>query len=73
MAEAPEPRGIIPGHTVHRANHHVLVDSGQGAAQAGTQPITVVPIIEANDIVGFEVRCSCGAFVIVECIYEEES
>jgi hypothetical protein len=71
MAEPPTPRGVISGKVVRRAEQSVLVDCGQGSA-AANHPITVVPVIDGNDIVGFEVRCSCGASVIVECIYEEK-
>lgn len=72
MAEPPANRGVIPGDSVRRADQSVLVDCSQGAAEPTTHPITVVPVIDGDSIVGFEVRCSCGAFVIVECIYEEK-
>ena len=72
MAEPPAHRGVIPGNVVHRADQPVLVDSSQGEAQPTNHPITVVPVLDGDSIVGFEVRCSCGASVIVECIYEEK-
>lgn len=71
MAEPPAHRGVIPGNVVRRADQPVLVDSSQGA-EATNHPITVVPVLDGDSIVGFEVRCSCGACVIVECIYEEK-
>ncbi len=71
-AEPPSNRGVISGKTVRRSDQPVLVDCGQSAAEAAAQPITVAPVIDGEDIVGFEVRCSCGASVIVECIYEEK-
>lgn len=72
MAEPPARRGVIPGNVVRRADQPVLVDCNQGAAKSGSHPITVVPVIDGKDIAGFEVRCSCGASVIVECVYEEK-
>jgi len=72
MAEPPAHRGVIPGNVVRRADQPVLVDSSQGATTPTSHPITVVPVIEEDSVVGFEVRCSCGASVIVECVYEEK-
>ncbi len=71
MAEPPAPRGVIPGNAVRRADQPVLVDCGQGAGESKGHPISVIPLIDGSTIAGFEVRCSCGASVIVECVYEE--
>ena len=71
MAEPPARRGVIPGNVVHRADQPVLVDCSHGEQGPTRQPISVVPVVDGNTVVGFEVRCSCGASVIVECIYEE--
>ena len=73
MAEPPTHRGVISGKMVRRIDQPVLMDCSQGTAEPTSHPITVVPVIEDDSIVGFEVRCSCGASVIVECIYEENS
>ncbi|MHC4515816.1 MAG: hypothetical protein ACYTGW_09185 [Planctomycetota bacterium] len=71
MAEPPARRGVIPGNVVRRANQPVLVACSQGEQGPTKHPISVVPVIDGDTVVGFEVRCSCGASVVVECIYEE--
>ena len=81
MAEPPSGRGVIPGDQVHRAAQPVLVENvhrgggggneTDGTSGTSTQTLTVVPVIDNDDIVGFEVRCACGANVMVECIYDE--
>ncbi len=71
MVDPSTHRGVIPGDAVHRADQPVLVDCGHGADESKGNPISVVPLIDGSTVVGFEVRCSCGAFVIVECIYGE--
>ena len=64
-------RGVIPAKVVRRTAQPVLVDCSSQSEGATQHPISVVPILEGDSIAGFEVRCSCGASVIVECVYEE--
>ena len=71
MGDPSRARGVIPGNVVRRAAHPVLVDTNHGSDAPQGHPISVVPVLDGNTIVGFEVRCSCGASVIVECLYEE--
>jgi hypothetical protein len=65
------PHGrIIPAKSVQHSDAPVLVDC-QTTADGRLNTIAVVPLAEAGAILGFEVRCQCGAEVIVECVYEE--
>ncbi len=72
MAEPSASRGVIPADAVRASAHPVLVGCGQSGEGPGQKPISVVPVLDGNTVAGFEVRCHCGASVIVECIYEEE-
>jgi hypothetical protein len=69
MDDRQSVRGVIPAHAVKRVEHPVLVDCG---AEPGKTAISVVPILDGGRVAGFEVRCRCGATVIVECVYEEK-
>jgi hypothetical protein len=48
----------------------VLIEC-QKTAEGQVGAIAVVPLAEGDVVHGFEVRCQCGAGVIVECVYAE--
>ena len=70
MSESEPVRGVIPAHAVKRVAQAVMVECG-GAGDADA--LAVVPLLEDQRIVGFEVRCACGRGVIVECVYEGQA
>lgn len=74
MNESPTPQpitaprsNVIPADRVRRASHAALVDTGPH-----TGGLTVVPIVEAGRVAGFEIRCRCGCHAFVECLPAEE-
>ena len=85
MAETPSGRGVIPSDRVHRTAQPVLVentyrsgsdvtdgpDAAGGTGGTSPQTLTVIPVMDNDDIVGFEVRCACGSNVMVGCLYDE--
>ncbi len=69
MNDGNGPRGVIPRQMVKRIEQPALLDCGQ--AQDGTQALSVVPLMSGDRVAGLEVRCRCGASVVVECVYED--
>ena len=67
--------GVIPARSVRRTKQPVLLDcshSGDSPAGSEQRPISVIPILHADIVAGLEVRCGCGAAVLIECLYDEE-
>ena len=62
---------MIPAREVRHVDAPVLVECTSGPDNR-SDTMTVIPLAEGNAIHGFEVRCQCGATVVVECVYEEE-
>ena len=71
MTDANDKRRVIPAREVRREAAPVLVECHR-RPDGGSDTIAVVPLTEGGDVRGFEVRCQCGAQVIVECLYAEE-
>ena len=71
MAETNSNKRVIRARDVHSVRAPVLVESHQ-SADGHTDTIAIVPLADGNEIKGFEVRCQCGASVVIECVYEEE-
>ena len=62
---------MIPARQVRQVDAPVLVEC-TGNPDHPSETITVIPLAEGGAIQGFEVRCQCGASVVVECVYDEE-
>ena len=58
----------IPASRVVRVENPAIVASGP---RDGTGSITVIPLVDGIDIAGLEIRCRCGAHVVVDCVYDE--
>ena len=69
MSETTSKHRVIPARDVHQVGAPVLVEC-QSNVQGEPGAMAVVPLAEGDVIHGFEVRCQCGAGVIVECVYE---
>lgn len=72
MTDAVQKRRVIPAREVGQGTAPVLVESVT-KPDGTTDTMAVVPLTEGTDIRGFEVRCQCGAAVIVECVTEEQA
>jgi hypothetical protein len=59
----------IPSSTVHKLDKPALIAAG---SDARGHPITVVPLVEADAIVGLEVVCQCGSHVVIDCVYDPD-
>jgi mRNA-degrading endonuclease toxin of MazEF toxin-antitoxin module len=62
--------GVIRRDAVRLATQPALVDC---SGDADARPITVVPLLDGDRVMGFEVRCGCGSTAVVECVYATES
>ena len=71
MSEANERKSIIPANAVDRVASSVLVDCGD-ALKGHADTMTLIPLMDGDRVEGFEVRCQCGAAVLVDCLYEED-
>lgn len=71
MTDANQRRRVIPSREVKRDAAPVLVECHQ-RPDGGSDTIAVVPLTEGGNVRGFEVRCQCGAAVIVECVYADD-
>ena len=72
MTDPDQDTGVIPAERVRRLEQPALVDCGGKHESSGQGSLTVVPLIEGSRIAGLEIRCSCGAAAVVECIYPPE-
>lgn len=71
MTEHTRAPRVIPARQVRQVDAPVLVECTSGPDRRN-DTITVIPLAEGGAIQGFEVRCQCGATVVVECVYDEE-
>jgi len=71
MTEENYRRRVIPSRNVRKEDVPVLVEC-HANPDGRSDTIAVVPLTSDSTIHGFEIRCQCGASVIVECIYQEE-
>lgn len=65
------PRSVLRSTAVRRVEQPVLLDPGTHAHNH-RDAMTVVPLLDGDTVAGFEVRCGCGAAVVVECLYEAQ-
>ncbi len=72
MNDSHPDRGVIPARTVRRLNQTALVECGSGSQEADNSNLTIVPLVEGDQVAGLEIRCACGASAIVECVYGAE-
>ena len=72
MATQSDKSGVIRRDAVRMLKQPALVDCGTDNGQQ-TQPIAVVPLLDGERVVGFTVRCGCGASAVVECVFGKEN
>ncbi len=71
MTDGPNP-GVIRRDAVRYVQQPALIDCHGGETDHAASTIAVVPLLDGDRIAGFEVRCGCGASVVVECVYGKE-
>ncbi len=71
MKDHPD-RGVIPARTVRRLDQTALVECGSASEKPDTPTLTIVPLVDGDQVAGLEIRCACGASAIVECVYGAE-
>jgi len=72
MTETTREPGVIRRDKVRVLGQPALIEAGAHAQHAAAS-ISVVPMLDGTTIAGFEVRCSCGTSVVVECVYAPEA
>jgi len=65
-------KGFLRRDSVRVLRQAALVECGHDANQVGTS-ITVVPLLDDDRVMGFEIRCGCGSTAVVECVYPNEA
>lgn len=65
-----QQRGVLARDSVRVVAQPALVDC---SGTEGARTLTVVPLMDGDRIAGLEVRCSCGASTLIECVYETEA
>jgi|SoiMethySBSTD1v2_1073268.scaffolds.fasta_scaffold1000500_3 hypothetical protein len=69
MNEGDNARDVIPAHRVRRVSQPALIDCAEAGASGNA--LSVVPLMDGARVAGIEVRCRCGASVLVECVYDD--
>ncbi len=67
----PTEKGIIHRNSVRMVAQPAVVDCHGAQSKGGA--ISVVPLMEGDRVMGLEIRCSCGANTLVECVYTPET
>lgn len=70
MSDVGASRGVIRADRVRRVDQPALVDCQEG--RDSSNAMTVVPIMDGEELAGIEVRCACGSSVWIECLYAED-
>lgn len=65
-------RGVIRRDAVRIVRQPAQIDCGS-SAHAGPSPLVVVPVLDGDQLAGFEIRCGCGTAAMVECVYAQET
>ncbi len=71
MQDRPN-KHIISADRVQRVTQPVVLNCSTPTPGRTDGPITVIPLVDGADVAGLEIRCSCGANVVIECVYEDE-
>lgn len=69
---ANAPRGVIRRDAVRIVRQPAQIDCG-GSSHPGRNPLVVVPLLDGDQLAGFEIRCGCGSTAVVECVYAKET
>ncbi len=72
MKDSYPDRGVIPARTVRRLDQTALVESGSSSEEADNPTLTIVPLVDGDLVAALEIRCTCGASAIGECVYGAE-
>ena len=64
----PAPKGVIRRDAVQLVAQPAMV--GCAPADGAPGSISVVPLLDGDRVAGLDVRCSCGARALVECVYQ---
>jgi hypothetical protein len=74
MTPATRRPGVIRRDAVRLSPQPALVDCSSGAGtEHAARPLAVVPLLDGDRVMGFEIRCGCGATAVVECVYAKET
>ena len=72
MKDSYPERGVIPARAVRRLDQTALVECSSGSKEADNPSLTIVPLVDGDLVAALEIRCTCGASAIVECVYGAE-
>ena len=67
-----DARGVIRSTAVRHVAAPVLLEPGR-PGHDHRDAMSVKPLLDGETVAGFEVRCGCGAAIVVECVYDEDS
>jgi hypothetical protein len=72
MERPHSTEAVIPRAAVRLAPQAAQIDCTSRAHAPGTGTLVVVPLVDGPRVAGLQIRCSCGATAVIECIYEEQ-
>lgn len=64
-------RGVLRREAVRMVPQPAQVGCADHSAP-GSGAIAVVPLMDGDRIIGFQIRCGCGSTAVVECMYARE-
>jgi hypothetical protein len=65
--------GVLRRDAIRLATKPAMIDCSAHADGQAPRTLAVVPLLDGERVAGFEVRCGCGAFAFVECVYGKEA
>lgn len=65
-----QQKGVLSRDSVRVVSQPALVDC---SSNDQGRTLTVVPLMDGDRVAGLEVRCSCGANTLIECVYQPEA
>ncbi len=72
MAGSKSSSRVIRAAEINRVTQPILLNCTEDDGGTPAAPMAVIPITDGTVVSGFEVRCRCGASVVIECIYGEQ-
>ena len=61
-------RRIPKDRVLDVARPALLSPGGDGQPRS----MTVIPLVDGEEVAALEIRCRCGAHVVVDCVYDSE-
>lgn len=61
---------ILRPTEVRRISQPIILDPTSGS-EGSDNCMSVIPVMDGEDVAGMDIRCNCGSRMLIECVYEE--